>query len=796
MLKVDTHYENTNEGKVHFKGSENEFLHPQIGSGDRLVVTETLGDGSSNIYGKMLRNAGIQRDSLTIINTISCKLPNNVYPGSEKCDYISKADAKQAQDQCWKNYVQPLLQSRDWDRIDALGDQSLRRLTGKTDGIAKWRGSPLPLIGEQKTNVIGTWHPGYLMRDQRSMPDMVSDLKKGTVPPPENYNLRPTVQDLIDFRSETVCFDIETNRFTNEITMIGLQSEAYKVVVSPFKGPYLDEIKRIFRNAKHVIGHNIVGFDLPRMGVAGVALDPEAQVWDTMLMQHLLHPDSAHDLEYVVSIYTNKPAWKHLASDNMPLYCARDVDGTYQAFTQLKHYLEQQKLTNLYKHCQIPLQKIVSSIQDVGLTVDGNRINVVRIETLKQIEELEQTLPPELKPYDKSIRIRQPAPEGTLGKSGKPVKYIHIPATERIQPWNSDAKLKKYLYETKGYPVQKNSKSNAISTDKKALARLYKRTKDPDIKTLQKLAKLSTLVSGFLKESKLARGKVHPHLSVVGTSTGRLSCAAPNLQQQPPEAKFAYVPSDPEWCFVEADYASGENRLTALYANDTDRLRRLATPGYNEHKLNASIFFEVPIEEIDKDDPEGPYKKGKSITHGINFGEGARKIAQDNDFDEKEIRKAIDNWRRANPCTVSWQQRTSSSAEREGVLTNAFDRKRWFWTTSTYTESLAFLPQSTLADMIYRAMIGLYYERINWPVELALKASPVLAPLPLPARLVLQVHDSLLVETPVALVPQVIDCLEKCMAQPWTQLGGYSIPAEFKVGGAGHSWGELKPYHA
>lgn len=808
MLKVNTTYENVNEGKVHYIGGEQEFLPPDMGPGERLVISENpsyadvaakrqMADrGTNYLFDKLTRKAGIDRNALTILNSFNCHTPNNISPADDKArGFISKQDAATAAAHCYRAYVEPVLRKRAWERIDTLGETALTNITGKV-GVMKWRGSPLPKIGDWKETVVPSMTPAYLTRDQSMQPTFVSDLKKGTQVPPEYYNLNPTVADLAGFRATTFCFDIETNRYTNEITMIGISSEPYKVLVCPMKGAYLDEIKRIFRDALHVIGQNIIGFDLPRMATAGCPINPDAQVWDIMLMQHLLQPDVPHDLEYISSVFTQKPAWKHLSTENMALYCARDVDTTFMSYNQLKPNLTGQGLEDLYKYTQVPLQRICSMAQETGITVDGARIAVVREQKLKEIEELEKQLPPELAPFDKAIKKRIPAPEGTRGKSGKPVKFLHVPATERVRPWNSDAAVKRYLYELKGYPVQKNSKTGAVSTDKKALLKLWNRTKDPAIAVLQKLSKLSTLVSGFLKDDgKRARGKVHTHLSVVGTNSGRLSSADPNMQNQPPATRFTFVPSDPSWCFIEADFSSGENRLTALYANDQDRLRRLATPGFNEHKRNASIFFGIPEEEIEKSaDPDLPYAKGKKINHGMNYGEGFRKIAQDNDLDEREVKQAIQNWRMANPLTVQWQERTTNTAAREGVLTNAFGRKRWFWSTNTYTESLAFLPQSTLADIIFRAMIGLLYERINWSAELAIKASPVLAPLPYPAQFLLQVHDSLLFEGPPEIVPLVVDAMKKTLEQPWTQLGGYSFPAEFKVGAAGASWGELESY--
>jgi DNA polymerase-1 len=267
------------------------------------------------------------------------------------------------------------------------------------------------------------------------------------------------------------------------------------------------------------------------------------------------------------------------------------------------------------------------------------------------------------------------------------------------------------------------------------------------------------------------------------------------MQNQPPAARFIYVPSDPDWCLIECDFSQGENRLTAWYANDVERLQRLSQPGFSERKLNAHIFFDIPYEDVVKDNsPEAPYGKAKKLTHGINYGEGARKIAMALDLPEKDVKEWLLKWKMANQPTVRWMEAVSKQAEREGVLTNVFGRKRWFWSSRLYTESLSMLPQSTLADMCFRAMIGLMYERIDWPVELALKVTSVLAPLPKPARLLLQVHDSLIFEAPANLVGDVIKCVKAVMEQPFAALGGFSLPTEASVAAPSCSWGEMEPY--
>ncbi len=818
MLKVDYTYEKAGK-KIRHVGSEQNFVPVKIGTSLRLVVAEAPGETENTLmeplvgaagkfFDSLARKAGITRDSLTLTNCLSCRPPNNIFPtDSAARKYISEQDAKKAVSQCRREHLEPVLRGKPWERIDALGSHALRELTGKTD-ITKWRGSPLPLLGEQKVRVVPTLHPSFIMvYGQGYIPAVVSDLKKGTTLPPEYYNTKPTLEDVAGFRSTKVAIDIETNRFTQQIICVGLSDRSYHAMCVPFKGPHIAEIKRIVENAEEIITHNGVSFDMPRLCAALGIKNLKAREFDTILAQHLLMPDCPHDLGFVASVFLQKPYWKDEIGQDLEYYCCKDVDGTLQIAQQLKPLLKSQKLEDLYWYTQVPLAKICHLLETTGIHTSGRRATEVRVRLLAEIAELESTLPEGLKPYDKSIRVRQLAPKGTLGKSGKPIKYIHVPGTERICPWSSPKMVGHFLYDTLKLPEQLHAKTKQVSTDKIALDKLFNRAKLPEdkaaINAVRKLRSLDELASSFIKGMKdddgneipIRDGKVLPHFSPYGTSGGRLSSSGPNMQNQPPAARFIYIPSNPDWCLIEADFSQGENRLTAWYANDQERLQRLSTAGFSEHKLNAQIFFNVPYEEVVKDNsPDAPYGRAKKLTHGINYGEGPRKIAMNLDLPEKDVRDWLFKWRAANRPTVDWMEKVSKEAEHSGVLTNVFSRKRWFWTNRLYGESLSFLPQSTLADIMHRAAIGMMYERINWPVELALKASPVLSPLPYPAKLLLNVHDSFVLEAPKELVPEVIRCVRAVMSQPWPHLGGFSVPAEFSVAAPGDSWGETKSY--
>jgi len=785
------------------KFPDNPFVPPLMGPSKRLVLAEAPGQeeseqgeplvgGSGKVFNSLLRKAGIQRESLTIVNTINCRPPDNVYPtdGAARV-YCTAEEGAEAVSHCYREHVKPLLDSRSWERCDALGEKALRILTGKRDGILKWRGSPLPLIGSDKPIVMPTLHPAFCMRMQEYMPVVISDLTKGLQVPPENYNLIPTLEELNDFSPRILAFDIETNRFTGQITMVGFASKPFHVIVVPYRGAYIEQIKRILGQAEEVVGQNCLQFDIPTLEKAGVKFREDVQVWDIMLMFHLLHPDApANDLEFISSIYTQKPAWKHLSSEDMALYNARDVDVTIQAFLQLKPLLRMQKLEDLYKYTQVPLAKICGLMTETGIKCDGNRIKYVREKLAKEVAELELSLPDGLKPYSKKIRVRQPAPVGTVGKSGKPIKFIHVEGTETVVPWSSPKQVEKYLYETLALPKQLHPKTKKVTTDKGALDKLYRRTKNPVVNTLKRLRQVEEMRTTFLKEGTVGVGRVHSNFLVHGTNSGRLSSSGPNLQNLNPSAKYIYVPSHQGWVFVEGDFSSLENRLTAWYANDTDRLAKLSTPGYNEHKETTSVIFGIPIGEINKEMPE--YRLGKAANHAANYGLGARKFAMTYDIAEKEARDILYKWKLAHPLTVAWQERTAKEAEINGYLTTVFGRKRWFWTTSLYTEALSFKPQSSGADLSFRSMVALMYERIHWSPDKALKIVDVLSPLPWPARLIAQVHDSLLVECPQDKVHEVVKAMNAAMSQPWKELGGYSVPVSFKVGQPGDSWAEIK----
>lgn len=639
------------------------------------------------------------------------------------------------------------------------------------------------------------------MKNQAMLPVAINDLLKSTIIPPEYYNLKPTLEEVQAFTATEFAFDIETVGWgigKPQISMVGLSDKVHHAIVVPFRGAYKEELKRIFRNATSIIGQNCIQFDIPTLfdslNMQWWEGKWDGQVWDIMLMQHLLFPDYPHDLAFIGAQFTNKPAWKHLSGEDMELYNARDVDVTLQAFKQLKPMLKQNQLLELYELVQVPLAKICKLITDEGVTQNPNRLQEVRTRLLAEQEQLEALLPPHMRTQDVPCKRRQPAPEGTLSpKTGKPIKFLMVDATERVVPWRSPAKKQEFLYGPPekgglGLPVQKKVDTEKVTTDKRALGKLFRITKNPAISALKKLNGLDELLSSFATEKAAKITKQHASFNPHGTNSGRLSSSGPNMQNQPPAARYIYVPSHDGWEWGSFDFSNIENRLAAFYANDTDRLARYADPKYSDYKQLASRAFGIPYNEVEKDnDREAPYGMAKAVVLGFNYGLGALKCARMNDMDLKDVKKLFAQWALEIPKTVLWRKETAAKADRDGVLTNNFGRKRWFWGSNVYTESLSFLPQSTAADIIIRCMIALMYERIGWPLEKVLKVVRVAKPLPWPAKLVIQVHDSLETEYPQELRDEVVNTVRTVFEQPWPELGGFYIPVSVEVG---PSWGE------
>jgi uracil-DNA glycosylase family 4 len=784
---------------------KNTFVPPREGTNLRLAIDEAPGateaetgipfSGGSGRWLKVLYGkAGGKESDNSVINCIQCQPENNIFPTDPQGKtYISEGDAHTAVAHCIKAHVEPFLKSRPWERIDTFGDKPLKLILGKSGGVSQWRGTilPVPLLGPEP-RAIPTFHPAYIARDQDMLPIVINDLRRDLKIEPEHYDIYPTLDQVRSFRYKRFAFDIECDRWTHAISMVGLSAKPFESLVVPFTGEYINELVRIFNDAEEVIGHNCIQFDLPILANNGVKIrgPKECFVFDTMLAHHLRFPTFPHDLEFVGKQFTNKGAWK---SDKQVFetYCARDVDVTWRCAGTLKELLHQAKLEDIYQYVSWPLALICKAMTDAGVVMNGTRLKELRKEYLGKIDALDATLPTELKSVFVTKTRRIPAPAGTLGKSGKPIKYSSEEYQEREYPWKSAPVKAKYLYETLGLPVQKHVKTKKPTVDKGALDKLWLRYKVPELKTLREISKYATLLSSFAKEEYEDSGDVlHGSFNPHGTSTGRLSSSNPNMQNLAIRTRYMFVSRFAGGKLVDGDFSGIENRITAYIANDKDRLEWLKDPTYSEHRYLASVFYEIPYDEVEKShDPNSAYAICKRICHGTNYCMGAQKIANSFDLDFDLVKKLQSTWKKKIQGTIDWQRRVMDEAKRVGRVENLFGRKLWIWTSGSGPQAVAFHPQSDAAEVIFRSMIGLMYKKINWPEDWARRVCPILCPLPDKVFMIASVHDEILCDSPAELAEETKNCMTTVMTQPWREIGGMVFPISI---GIKDSWGDFE----
>ena len=219
-------------------------------------------------------------------------------------------------------------------------------------------------------------------------------------------------------------------------------------------------------------------------------------------------------------------------------------------------------------------------------------------------------------------------------------------------------------------------------------------------------------------------------------------------------------------------------------------MERLANPLYSEHKYLASVFCNIPYDEVEKShDPSSPYAMCKRICHGTNYCMGSIKIANQYDLDLEMVKKLHYLWKKEIQPTIELQKRVMREAKRTGMVENKFGRKLWIWTSGSGPQAVAFHPQSDAADVIIRAMIGLYFKRVGWPEDWARRVCPILCPLPDGALLIVSAHDELLVDSPPEIVDESQQAMKTVMGQPWRELGGMVFPIAI---GQYFSWGDAE----
>jgi DNA polymerase-1 len=463
---------------------------------------------------------------------------------------------------------------------------------------------------------------------------------------------------------------------------------------------------------------------------------------DTMLYSYLLDPSySAHTLPEVA---LRRLGLKLTGS------LAEAADITLRLAAALRTEVEADaELARLYREIDLPLAYVLHGMEQAGVQLDSRVLAEMSGKMAGDIRRLERT--------------------------------IHQMAGVEFNV-NSPKQLGDVLFNRMGLPRPfKSGKSKAISTAQDVLEGL---AAEHEIARLvleyrQQTKLKSTYVDAL---PLLARdGRLHTSFNQTVAATGRLSSTNPNLQNIPirtelgREIRAAFVAAEGK-LLVGADYSQIELRLLAHYSQDPLLLESYRT-GKDIHTLTAAEVFGVPPMLIDAEHR----RRAKAVNFGIVYGLSPFGLAQQLGIEQKEAKRFIDSYFARYVGVRGFIDRTLEQARRDGFVRNLFGRKRPIPDLGSKNPNLRGFAertavntplQGTAADLIKIAMLHL-------DAELRTRG--------LQAKMLLQVHDELVLEAPLDEVEQVKALVKECME------GAYklSVPLEVEVS-VGANWRDME----
>jgi len=342
---------------------------------------------------------------------------------------------------------------------------------------------------------------------------------------------------------------------------------------------------------------------------------------------------------------------------------------------------------------------------------------------------------------------------------------------------NSPKQLGAILFEKLGLPGGKKTKTG-WSTNADVLERLRFAPIVGHVLEYRELTKLkSTYADGLLKVIG-PDGRIHTRFQMTVTATGRLSSVEPNLQNIPVRRElgaglrkmFVAAPGN---VLVDADYSQIELRLLAHISAD-ENMRAAFLSGEDVHRITASQVFDIPLEQVTAEER----RRAKAVNFGIVYGISAFSLAQDIGVSVNQAREYMDAYLQRFHGVRDYQKNVVERARADGYVSTLFHRRRYLpelkgnFTMRSFGERVAMnMPiQGTAADVIKLAMVN---------VDRRLREEG------LAARLILQVHDELIVECPAGEKERAAALLQEEMENAVH----YSVPliAEAKWG---VSWAE------
>ena len=429
---------------------------------------------------------------------------------------------------------------------------------------------------------------------------------------------------------------------------------------------------------------------------------------------------------------------------NLTIY----LKGIYTSYDIVINKLKHLDMDKLFSKIEMPLVETLASIENAGMYIDVDKLNEFDKEITKSLSSLENTI------------------------------YEMAGETFNI---NSHQQLGVILFEKLGLPTKKKNKTG-YSTDKSVLDELSKLHPivDKVLEYRQVMKLKSTYVDG-LKDKIASDGRIHTTFMQALTTTGRLSSVEPNLQNIPVRLELgrkirSFFTAEGNNSIVDADYSQIELRVLAHISNDKTMIQAFKDH-IDIHKVTASQVFNTPIDEVT------PQMRlhAKAVNFGIVYGISEFGLAKNIGTSRKEAKMYMDNYLEKYSGIHKFMQDIVKEAKEKGYVSTIFGRRRYIKELEDKNKNIVQFGervamntpiQGSAADIIKLAMNKIYR---------------VLKEKKLKSKLIMQVHDELIIEA----VPEEIDTVKEIMKDTMEHIVSLNVPLDVDLND-GKSWYDAK----
>lgn len=594
--------------------------------------------------------------------------------------------------------------------VTISGDGSKK---GEEENALKEQGNLFETPGSTKTfslkSIRDVEHRYHLADDPKKLKKLVLELEK----------------------LEAFCFDTETtdvHALDAKLVGLAFSWEKHRGWYVPFPRDrdktveLLEKFRPSLENKGTLkVGQNLK-YDIQVLGNYGIRV--AGPLFDTMIAHYLLHPEQKHGLDFLAEKYLEyrnirteeligEKRGEQISMREVPLqrvcdYACEDADVTWQLYLMLNDEIRNQGLQSLSSDIEFPLIQVLSSMEAAGIKLDSRFLEKYALVLESELIDLRDTI------------------------------YELAGAEFNI---SSPKQLGEILFDKlKIDPDAKRTKSKQYSTSEDVLIKLADRhpviNKVLEFRTVKKL--LSTYVEALPRMVNSRTGMIHTSYNQAVAATGRLSSNNPNLQNIPireekgREIRKAFIPRDPDYIFLSADYSQIELRLMAHMSNDP-LMKEAFRKGEDIHQATAAKIFNVNPQEVSREQRS----KAKTANFGIIYGISAFGLSQRMNISRKEAKELIDSYFNTYKRVREYMDECIASARQNGYVETMLGRRRYLRDILSrnavvrgFAERNAINApiQGSAADIIKIAMI-----RIQDQLEIRGSQS----------RMILQVHDEL-----------------------------------------------------